>query len=92
MINTTKTFPILVPTDLRQNADYITYYILVANSVLLIFIPIGILIILNSLIYIKISKAYRLHNAISANQRRENSVAIMLMIIVLVFIICHSIR
>jgi hypothetical protein len=48
--------------------------------------------VLNSLIFREISRATQRHNAISSNQRRDHSVAKMLIFIVVVFIVCHSIR
>ena len=56
------------------------------------FFPTLALIVLNTCIYRTINKATQLHNAISSNQRRDHSVAMMLITIVVVFIICHSLR
>ena len=44
------------------------------------------------MLYFTHFQATQRHNAISSNQRRDHSVAMMLISIVVVFIICHSIR
>jgi hypothetical protein len=84
--------PMLKATAIRNDPSYSRDYVLIANSFALAFIPMTVLVILNSLIFRTISKATRLHNAISSNQRRDHSVAMMLISIVAVFIICHSLR
>jgi len=76
--------PNVVMTEIRKNPSYSRDYVMIANSVSLIVIPMLVLIILNSLIFRKISKANARHNAISSHQRRDHSVAQMLIIIVLV--------
>jgi hypothetical protein len=76
--------PHVVMTDIRKNPSYSRDYVMIANSVSLIVIPMLVLIILNSLIFRKISQANARHNAISSHQRRDHSVAKMLIIIVLV--------
>ena len=67
--------PQVAPTELRDNLDYSRDYVLIANSVALVFIPILTLIILNSFIFRTISQATRRHNEISSQQRRDNSVS-----------------
>lgn len=84
--------PVLEPTEIRRDPLYSRYYVLIANSFALAFIPMTALVILNACIFRTISKATRRHNAISSNQRRDHSVALMLISVVVVFIICHSIR
>ncbi len=76
--------PQVVMTDIRKNPAYSRDYVMIANSISLIVIPMLVLIILNSFIFRKISKANARHNAISSHQRRDHSVAKMLIIIVLV--------
>ena len=66
--------PMVMPTELRDNLEYSRDYVLIANSVALIFIPILTLIVLNSFIFRTISQATQRHNAISSNQRRDHSV------------------
>merc|ERR1712061_282928 len=85
-------FPEVQPTTLRQDVDYSFYFVLMANSLGLVFFPILVLIGLNIRIFWTINLATQRHNAISTNQRRDQSVAMMLIPIVVVFIICHSIR
>ena len=84
--------PTLVPTDIRKNPTYSRDYVLIANSIALVFVPMLILVVLNSFIFRTIRNATQRHNAISSHQRRDHSVTMMLLFIVVVFIICHSIR
>ena len=67
--------PMVVPTEVRDNLKYSRDYVLIANSIALVFIPILTLIILNSFIFRTISQATQRHNAISSNQRRDHSVS-----------------
>ncbi|CAB4065556.1 unnamed protein product [Lepeophtheirus salmonis] len=82
IINVTIDKPIVIPTEIRKSPEYSRDYVLIANSLALIFIPMLVLIILNSLIYRTISQATKRHNAISSNQRRDHKVAMMLLTIV----------
>ena len=68
-------YPVVAPTEFRENLEYSRDYVLIANSVALGFIPILTLIVLNSCIFRTISKATQRHNAISSNQRRDHSVS-----------------
>ena len=69
-VNVTREMPVINATEIRADPSYSRDYVLIANSFALAFIPTIVLIILNSLIFRTISKATRLHNAISSNQRR----------------------
>ncbi len=90
--NVTVYKPFLEPTDFRRNAQYSRDYVVIANSIALVVIPFFALIVLNSCIFRTINRATRLHNTISSHQRRDHKVAMMLITIVVVFVICHSIR
>ena len=70
--------PVVAPTEFRENLEYSRDYVLIANSVALGFIPILVLIVLNSCIFRTISKATQRHNAISSNQRRDHSVSYLI--------------
>ena len=84
--------PTLLNTEFRMNQSYSRDYILIANAIALVFFPMVVLLVLNSLIFREISRATQRHNAISSHQRRDHSVAKMLIFIVCCFIVCHSIR
>ena len=58
-----------------------------ANSLGLVFVPIIVLIILNTMIFRTINQATQRHNAISSHQRRDHSVAMMLILIGTEFIL-----
>ena len=77
-------------TILRQNIfsttimivnNKIKVFFASANSLGLVFIPILVLIGLNTRIFWTINLATQRHNAISTNQRRDHSVAMMLILI-----------
>ena len=55
--------------------------LIAANSLGLVFIPILVLVVLNCMIFRTINKATQRHNAISTHQRRDHSVAMMLILI-----------
>jgi len=74
-MNLTRVVPQVQPRDLRKDPLYSHYYVLLANSFALGFIPMAVLIILNLCIYRTIAKATQLHNAISSNQRRDHKVS-----------------
>jgi hypothetical protein len=76
----------------RKRTSYTRDYVVIANLIALGIVPLVILVVLNSLIFREISRATCLHNAISTHQRRNHSVAKMLIVVVAVFIICHSVR
>ena len=84
--------PIIQGSPMRQDQNYITYYIVLSNAILLTFIPMFLLLVLNGATFRTIKKGMKLHNAISVQQRQEHKAARMLISIVTAFIICHSIR
>jgi len=79
-----KMMPQVVMTEIRKNPSYSRDYVMIANFISLIVVPMLVLIILNTSIFRKISQANARHNAISSHQRSDHSVAKMLIILVLV--------
>ena len=79
-------------TPMRNNPHYISVYILIANFVIMTLIPIFILTVTNFLIYTTISNISRLNKKTSKRQRRDHSVAMILVGIVIVFILCNVFR
>ena len=77
---------------MRNNPHYISVYILIANFVIMTLIPIFILTVTNFLIYTTISNISRLNKKTSKRQRRDHSVAMILVGIVIVFILCNVFR
>ena len=80
------------PTDLRTSKFYVFYYILVSNSIFMGALPMLTMIILNILVIKEVNKANKQRDTLTERQQRTTTVAAMLMAIVLVFVICHSVR
>ena len=73
-----------IKTPQNINISFHWYYgrcLISANSLGLVFIPILVLVVLNCMIFRTINKATQRHNAISTHQRRDHSVAMMLILI-----------
>ena len=71
-------------SNLTLKISFQCYYdrcLIAANSLGLVFIPILVLVVLNCMIFRTINKATQRHNAISTHQRRDHSVAMMLILI-----------
>lgn len=73
--------PILRKTLKISFQCYYDRCLIAANSLGLVFIPILVLVVLNCMIFRTINKATQRHNAISTHQRRDHSVAMMLILI-----------
>lgn len=77
-------------TWLRMDPDYSIYYITFGNCLVMSVIPVSLLSVLNCLIFQGIKRHTNLHNSISSQHRRDNTMAALLSGIVVVFILCHS--
>jgi len=86
------TGPSLCPTPLRRSKEYVRYYILLANFFTMGLLPFVILAVTNFLLYSFISKASLVMSRATARQKRDQSIAMMLVLIVVVFGCCNSIR
>lgn len=83
------TFPKVVISELRKNADYKKALIIV-NFIFMTLIPLTILMICHIKTYRAIQESIKRHNQISSHQRRDNAMAKLFFIIILIFVICHS--
>ena len=79
-------------TSMRENPSYTRDYILLANFFLMAFLPFLILIITNSLIYKTITSVSNLNKKTSSRQKRDQSIAMILVGIVIVFGFCNTFR
>ena len=87
MTGDTVVYPQLCSTPLRDNYRYSRDYLLIANFLVMAFIPLLLLIIFNSLTF-KIIRASSLTNArTSTRQRRDQGIASMFIFIVIIFVI-----
>lgn len=76
----------------RKNRSYIQDYVMIADLVALGIVPLVVLVVLNILIFREISRATRLHNAISTQKRNNSQAVKMLVAVVGVFALSHSLR
>ena len=65
-------------TDLRDNTNYVRYYILLANFLVMVLIPFIILSVLNTLLYKAVKKTGSMYKRTSSRQRRDQSIAVIL--------------
>ena len=80
-------------SDLRDNTNYVRYYILLANFIVMALLPLLIMSVLNTLLY----KAVRRSGNIQARRslrrnHRDKSIALILIGIVIVFAFCNAFR
>jgi len=87
--NITMAFP--ATTDLRKDPLYIQVTMAVTNVVSYV-VPLLVLIVLNTKIYLAIKERTRRLASLTSRQRRDVAVAGVLVGIILVFIICHSFK
>ena len=80
-------------SELRDNTNYVRYYILLANFIVMALVPLLIMSVLNSRLY----KAVRRSGNIQARRslrrnQRDKSIALILIGIVIVFAFCNAFR
>jgi len=92
VINTTTEEYSICLTDLRKDPRYIKNYILLANFFFMAFLPFMILIITNSLIYKTITNISQVNRKSTSRQKRDQSIAMILVGIVIVFGVCNTFR
>lgn len=79
----------VVPSELRTNDTYITVYLLWMYLFVMYFVPFLTLAVLNGLIWRQVREANRERQRLSRLQKKEISLAIMLLVVVVVFFICN---
>ena len=79
-------------TPMRNDPRYIRDYILLANFFMMAFLPFLILTITNSLIYRTITSISNLNKKTTSRQKRDQSIAMILVGIVIVFGFCNTFR
>ena len=77
---------------MRKDPRYIRNYILLANFFFMAFLPFIILVITNSLIYRTITSISNLNKKTTSRQKRDQSIAMILVGIVIVFGFCNTFR
>ena len=79
----------ICPTKLRESLSYCRDYILIANFVIMVFIPLLILTIVHYHIYRSITISASNITRTTTRQKREQSIVRILLAIVLVFTVCN---
>ena len=79
----------ICPTDMRKSLSYCRDYILIANFVVMVFIPLLVLSAVNCHIYRFITVSARSITNTSSRQKRDQRIARILIVIVLVFTSCN---
>jgi len=87
-------FPHYKRTSMRSKADYSIIYIGFSNCVVNVLIPMLLLSLLNLAIYQAVSRAATHHHHITGGtgHRRDSTMAALLTSMVLVFVLCHSLK
>ena len=84
--------PQVCSTSLRDNYTYSRDFLLIANFVVMAFIPFLLLIIFNSLTFKIIRQSSLTSGRRSSRQRRDLRIASMFISIVIIFFICNMPR
>ena len=79
--------PMLIPTDLRLHPSYVTYYINYGRLFITGIVPFLGLFFCNIMVFIKMKQLTRFSE--QSNSKKEYELARVLVVIVLIFIICH---
>lgn len=87
--NTTEQHVEVQMTSMRESKAYISIYITWMYLVFMYVLPFGGLSVLNMLMYLDVRRSNARQSTLSANEKKELRLAIMLMIVVVVFLICN---
>ena len=88
----TSIYPRVCTTSLRDNYRYSRDYLLIANFIVMAFIPFLLLIIFNGLTFRIISSSSLTNERTSNRHRRDQRIAKMFIFIVIIFFICNMPR
>nr|CAH0113098.1 unnamed protein product [Daphnia galeata] len=77
----------LIPSPLRNDKTYVTWYIVSLYFIIMNFVPFTLLAILNGAIYKQVREANRERSLLTNSQKREIGLATMLLCVVAVFFI-----
>ena len=90
--NISITFPEICPTILRTKLSYTRDYILIANFLMMALIPFLLLAILNYMLFRTIQLSGKKNKKTTTRQKRDQKIAAILILIVLVFGCCNFVR
>uniref|UniRef100_T1J193 G-protein coupled receptors family 1 profile domain-containing protein n=1 Tax=Strigamia maritima TaxID=126957 RepID=T1J193_STRMM len=86
---TNETVIAAIPTDLRRNPYFVRIYLTWLYLVVMYVVPFLCLSLLNVFIWCQVQTANRERRRLSKHQRKEISLALMLLCVVVVFFICN---
>ena len=81
----------ICPTEMRKSYAYSRDYILTANFIMMMLVPLVLISIMNLLLYLTIRRSSN-RIRVTSRQRRDQKVAMLLITVVVVFIGCNMIR
>ena len=79
-------------TEMRDNPIYVQGYILLANFIVMAFLPFLILTITNTMLYRTITTSSTNNRRTNNRHKRDQSIAMILVGIVIVFVLCNMFR
>ena len=79
-------------TTMRDDPAYTRDYILLANFIVMAFIPFLILTVINSMLYQTITRSTAANKRSNNRQKRDQNIAMILVGIVVVFVFCNIFR
>lgn len=82
----------ICPTEMRDDPGYTRDYILLANFIVMAFIPFLILTVINSMLYQTITRSTAANKRSNNRQKRDQNIAMILVGIVVVFVFCNIFR
>ena len=82
----------ICPTEMRDNHSYIRDYILLANFIVMAFLPFLILTVINTMLYKTITRTNSTNKRSNNRQKRDQGIAMILAGIVVVFAFCNVFR
>ena len=91
-VSTKILFPEICPTNLRKNLSYTRDYILIANFLVMALIPFILLSVFNYLLFRTIQESGKKNRKTTTRQKRDQKIAAILILVVLVFGCCNFVR
>ena len=85
-------FPEICPTMLRKKLSYTRDYILIANFLMMALIPFLLLALLNYMLFRTIQDSGKKNRKTTTRQKRDQKIATILILVVLVFGCCNFVR
>ena len=85
-------FEYLSATEMRKSYEYVLYYLNLVNLVINAIIPMSTVIILNTILAFVLIEKQKHWRQMSGINRRDHRLSLVLIILALVYVVCHSFR